>query len=72
MLSALSYIHACHICHCDVKLENTFIMSEDVSDVVLADFGLAIELPDGVFGEQFCGSLRYAPEIGKKCPLLKK
>jgi serine/threonine protein kinase len=64
LLSALDYCHRNGVWHRDVKLENVFVMSDDVTDVVLADFGFAVDTANGGFDGLFTGSLEYAaPEI---------
>jgi serine/threonine protein kinase len=64
ILSALAYCHDKEIWHRDVKLENIFLLSDDIRDAVLGDFGLAIGMSSGVFDGQFPGSPQYAaPEI---------
>jgi serine/threonine-protein kinase Chk2 len=73
MLSALSYIHERHIIHRDVKLDNILLMSDDVTNAVLCDCGLAIELVEGGFSEQPCGSVDYAaPEIWERSSYSEK
>jgi 5'-AMP-activated protein kinase catalytic alpha subunit len=64
LLSALAYCHDRGIWHRDVKLENIFLLTENVHDIVLADFGLAIDVPSWGFDGQFPGSRSFAaPEI---------
>jgi serine/threonine protein kinase len=73
VLQALAYLHDLRIWHIDVKPENILIMSADIHDVVLSDFGLAVGFPEGSFGDQFCGSLSYAaPEIWRRDPYTEK
>jgi serine/threonine protein kinase len=73
VLQALAYLHDLRIWHLDVKPENILIMSGDVRDVALADFGLAAGFPEGGFGDQFCGSLAYAaPEVLRRDPYTEK
>lgn len=63
ILSAVEYMHAHHICHRDIKLENV-ILNASMSTVKLCDFGfMAISLPSkGVSG--LFGSYGYAaPEV---------
>jgi serine/threonine protein kinase len=59
-----------------VKLENLFVMSDKAEDVVLGDFGFAIDTANGYFDGLFPGSPNYmAPEIvaqipyGEKCDI---
>lgn len=53
------------IVHRDLKLEN--ILLKDESSIVIADFGLAIKLPDGekeIESDRITGTEKYmAPEI---------
>lgn len=61
ILSALEYLHANHICHRDVKLENVLVTNKMQSR--LCDFGLASVTFDGMVSGK-CGSYRYAaPEV---------
>jgi serine/threonine protein kinase len=64
LLKAFKYCHDMKTWHRDIKLENIYIMSEDIRDVVLADFGFALDMSKGEFDERFLGSPNYAaPEI---------
>jgi serine/threonine protein kinase len=64
LLSALSYCHQEGVWHRDVKLENLFILTDDLHDTVLADFGYGIDVLKWGFDGQFPGSRSYAaPEI---------
>lgn len=70
LLLAIDYLHKNSIVHRDIKLDNILInnISENEYDVKLADFGLAIRLPeDGSLLIEVCGTPSYtAPEILKK------
>lgn len=64
ILEALEYIHGLGIVHCDIKPDNIFITGTEYTgdNVVLADFGLAVELNEyGYFNERQ-GTLDYAAE----------
>ena len=64
ILEALEYIHGMGIVHCDIKPANIFITGTDYTgdNVVLADFGLAVELNEyGYFNERQ-GTLDCAAE----------
>lgn len=64
ILEALEYIHGLGIVHCDIKPANILITDAEYTgdNVVLADFGLAVELNEyGCFNEQQ-GTFEYAPE----------
>ncbi|RKO97669.1 hypothetical protein CXG81DRAFT_14905, partial [Caulochytrium protostelioides] len=63
MLEAVAYVHANHVVHRDIKLEN-FRLDDRTGRVVMLDFGLAsFYLPDEML-KQNCGSPAYAaPEI---------
>jgi serine/threonine protein kinase len=64
MLTALAHIHNLGIYHRDVKLDNILIMSTEVTDVALNDFGLAICKQLGIGHEGTWGTLFYqAPEL---------
>jgi serine/threonine protein kinase len=73
MLTALAYLHERGICHRDVKMENIFLMTEDVGDAVLADFGYAVELGEQGCTDQICGSAEYAsPEMWRRIAYTEK
>ncbi|CAD8153295.1 unnamed protein product [Paramecium pentaurelia] len=66
LLDALVYIHERKIIHRDIKPENLILKEEnDISNIVLADFGLAdYYQKDAQYLFKRCGSLGYvAPEI---------
>jgi serine/threonine protein kinase len=64
MLKALEHIHAQGILHRDLKPENILIMSSDVTDVLLADFGLARFASFHVCRGDWAGTDQYmAPEM---------
>ncbi|CAE8670631.1 unnamed protein product, partial [Polarella glacialis] len=67
VFSALAFIHERRIIHRDVKCENIMVRDDDTA--VLADFGLAMLVPEGVDIRQIAGSAGYAaPEqLSKKC-----
>lgn len=44
LLSAIVYLHSIFILHRDIKPENLMYRTEDDSEVVLGDFGMAVEL----------------------------
>jgi serine/threonine protein kinase len=63
---ALEGVHAVDFVHCDIKPDNIFIANKsDVRSVVLADFGLARQIPDdGTQLKGRPGTLTYqAPEL---------
>lgn len=66
LLEALSYMHVNNVIHRDLKLENLLLARpNDISSVVIADFGLARKAVNArqVFTTQ-CGTPSYvAPEI---------
>jgi serine/threonine protein kinase len=74
IILALSYLHTNHIWHLDIKPENILVMSHNICDVVLTDFGLAACCPAGVCREPYWpGSLPYsAPELLKCLPYTEK
>ncbi|CAE8613835.1 unnamed protein product [Polarella glacialis] len=67
VFSALAFIHERRIIHRDVKCENIMVRDDDTA--VLADFGLAMLVPEGVDIRQIAGSAGYAaPEqLSNKC-----
>lgn len=64
MLEAVKYTHDAGVVHRDLKLEN-FLVSEDLSKVYLADFGLATTSR----GYEQVGSLPYVPPGMSSCAL---
>jgi len=67
LLNALEYLHAAGIVHRDLKPENILLKSfDDISDFVIADFGLSkFASPQEVMSLP-CGTITYvAPEVLK-------
>eukprot|EP01126_Amoeba_proteus_P039236 TRINITY_DN4126_c0_g1_i1.p1 TRINITY_DN4126_c0_g1~~TRINITY_DN4126_c0_g1_i1.p1 ORF type:complete len:494 (+),score=69.93 TRINITY_DN4126_c0_g1_i1:239-1720(+) len=63
--TGLSWLQPYKIVHRDLKLEN-LLVSEDWT-IKITDFGLSIELEEGVSWDRFGGNIKYsAPEILKK------
>ena len=66
ILESLNYLHKNNIIHRDIKPENIlFKKKNDLSSVVLCDFGLAYQLKEyDKYINEFCGTTIYmAPEI---------
>jgi 5'-AMP-activated protein kinase catalytic alpha subunit len=69
LLLGLDFIHSKNIVHRDIKLDNILInrIEEEEFNVKIADFGLALFLPDGDESPKLhekCGTPCYvAPEI---------
>ncbi|TNV86377.1 hypothetical protein FGO68_gene6469 [Halteria grandinella] len=70
LLLAIDYFHKSGIIHRDIKLDNILInnIAENEYDVKIADFGLAVRLPeDGTNLQEVCGTPSYmAPELLKR------
>ena len=58
-LGALNYIHTMNIAHRDIKASNIFVGEGD--HIVLADFGLSIEVQPGEKRTDACGAMPYRP-----------
>merc|ERR1719421_1485189 len=64
MLLAVRYLHANHVAHRDLKLENFLYESPDTDRLKLIDFGFSKFWDDAQKLTQSCGSLHYvAPEV---------
>eukprot|EP00928_Gymnodinium_smaydae_P067575 TRINITY_DN50574_c0_g1_i1.p1 TRINITY_DN50574_c0_g1~~TRINITY_DN50574_c0_g1_i1.p1 ORF type:complete len:599 (-),score=134.19 TRINITY_DN50574_c0_g1_i1:28-1596(-) len=64
MLLAVAYLHAHHIVHRDLKLENFLYERENTDHIKLIDFGFAKFWDRGNLMSQACGSIHYvAPEV---------
>lgn len=65
MLRAVSYLHARHIAHRDLKLENFLYESEDnVAQLKLIDFGFAYQWNPSTLMKAPCGSISYvSPDV---------
>lgn len=73
LLQALAYLHEVRIWHLDVKPENVLIMSDNLHNIVLCDFGLAAGFPEDTLGDVHRGSVHYAaPEIWRKVGYTEK
>ena len=75
VLESLSYLHCQKIIHRDVKPENILITDENYEgdNVILADFGIALQLGSGDSFNASAASLEYAaPEIVCRKPMNEK
>jgi len=64
MCSAVAYLHAHKIVHCDLKLENFLYERLDSDHIKLIDFGFAKHVRGRHKLETACGTLQYcAPEV---------
>lgn len=59
IISALSYMHKYNVMHRDLKLENIMFRSKDSLDVVLIDFGLAVDSSNESYIFYRCGTPGY-------------
>ena len=61
LISALDCLQKARVAHCDLKLQNIFV--DDEMCLKLGDFGLAVEVPNGMGVQGLRGSAHYiAPE----------
>jgi serine/threonine protein kinase len=74
LLGAVWHCHRLAIWHRDIKPENVLVMSQDISDVVLTDFGLSGKYPSGICREKdWPGSGPYmAPEMLRMVPYTER
>ena len=71
MIEGLSFLHAHHWVHRDMKVENILISHENT--VLISDFGFMRQQRPDVLSETHCGSLAYAaPEVISPLPGTKK
>jgi serine/threonine protein kinase len=67
IISAISYIHALHVAHRDIKLENILVTTGNRAK--LSDFGLCKQTSGDTNMLTTCGTLLYAaPEILREVP----
>lgn len=65
LISAVGYLHSIFILHRDIKPENLMYRSEDDAEVVLGDFGMAVELRKADDRCQGCaGTPHFVPPEG--------
>lgn len=61
LFNALDYCHSNGVCHGDVKPENILVMSEDITNIRLADFGYAINSSGVGLDSKHPGTAQYRP-----------
>lgn len=64
LLRGIQYLHAAHVVHRDLKLENLLLVTPgDITNIKIADFGLAKQTPNSQLST-ICGTPQYvAPEV---------
>lgn len=70
LLRGVAYLHSQGVAHRDLKLENLLLASpDDITDIKVADFGLAEKTLPGGTMKTICGTPQYvAPEIIQQGP----
>lgn len=74
-LSAVSHLHASHICHRDIKPENFIMANKNAdSEIKLIDFGMSVRFSQDVMETKVGTPYYVAPEIlkgnyGKECDI---
>ena len=70
LLATVAFLHARHIAHRDLKPENILLRgSDDDTDLVLVDFGIAKSFVSDYAMRTPCGSVHYtAPEVMRAVP----
>lgn len=64
ILSSVDYLHNINIAHRDLKPENLLLKGDDVSDVMISDFGLSKIISQDTMMATACGTPYYvAPEV---------
>jgi hypothetical protein len=72
LLIAIAYCYKHEIWYHDIRLENIFLMSDEIQDLVIGDFGYPIEIINDYHDDYF-GSIKYiALEIWEESPFIEK
>jgi serine/threonine-protein kinase Chk2 len=64
LFDAVAYLHRMGVWHRDLKPENVLVMNDDLTFVVITDFGLSVCPSSATLCDDFCGTLEFSsPEL---------